>query len=150
MVRGRRLQKHEGETSGMSPRAAKTEATSALETIETYTIKTIPRAALKNAAYNPRILSDAAKQKLKAGIQKHGLVQPHVWNERTGNIVAGHQRLALQDSLMGRQDYDVTVAAIDVDDVRERELNILLNNPEAQGEWDLEKLEQMIDRKSVV
>jgi len=129
---------------GTAKKADTAEAAPALETIETYTIKTIPRAALKNAPYNPRILGDAARQKLKAGITKHGLVQPYVWNERSGHIVAGHQRIALQDSLMGRQDYDVTVAAIDVDEIREKELNILLNNPEAQGEWDLEKLEQMM------
>lgn len=36
------------------------------------------------------------------------------------------------------------VAAVDMDDAEEKAANLLLNNAEAQGEWDLEKLGEML------
>jgi hypothetical protein len=41
-------------------------------------------------------------------------------------------------------DYKVRVDVTDVDEKMEKELNILLNNPNAQGRWDYEKLAQLI------
>ena len=117
---------------------------------ESYQMATVHRSQLKNAPYNPRTISEKSRNKLKAKIKESGLVAPPTWNKRSGNIVGGHQRLSVLDSLHGTSDYSVTVAMVDVDDNKERELNIFLNNEEAQGEWDLQKLysvfkEDMID-----
>lgn len=100
----------------------------------------VQRSQLKNAPYNPRKISDKAKVKLRANLKRVGMLEPLIWNERTGNLVGGHQRIAALDSLMGTQDYALNVAKVDLDEKTEREQNVFLNNPEAQGEFDLEKL----------
>ena len=73
-----------------------------------------------------------------------GLVQPVVWNKRTGNIVGGHQRIAQIDSMEGHANYSLTVAVVDVDETREKELNILLNNQDVGGDWNLDKLKELL------
>ena len=39
-------------------------------------------------------------------------------------------------------DYRIRVDVIDVDEKQEKELNILMNNPNAQGSWDYEDKEK--------
>lgn len=117
--------------------------------LESYEIVEIHRSELKGAPYNPRQLDDKQKRKLKAGLKRHGLVSPPTWNKRTGFIVGGHQRIKIMDDLMGTADYTMRVAAIDVDAGREKELNILLNNSLAQGQWDIEALDLMLKDTNV-
>jgi len=50
-------------------------------------------ADLNPAPYNPRKISNRAMTGLSASIVRFGLVQPVIWNEKTGNVVGGHQRL---------------------------------------------------------
>lgn len=76
-------------------------------------------------------------------MKRLGLLAPPTWNARTGNIVGGHQRVAVLDSLKGTKDYRLRVAKVDLDDAKEREANLLLNNGLAQGGWDFEKLEDV-------
>jgi hypothetical protein len=110
-----------------------------------FTTETVHRSNLKGAPYNPRHMSQRAKLKLRETLGRVGLVQPIVWNKRTGNIVGGHQRISQLDALEKTSDYSLTVAVVDVDDAREKELNVLLNNPEVCGEWDLEKLKDVLE-----
>lgn len=112
---------------------------------QAFTIKTISRALLKNAPYNPRIISDDAKKRLKKRIKKSGLVEPFIWNETTGNLVGGHQRLAILDELEGRIDYAVTVSALRIREDEEMKLNVFLNNRSAMGDFDQEKLGKLIE-----
>lgn len=63
-----------------------------------------------------------------------------MWNVRTGNLVGGHQRLSQLDVLEGSPNYSVHVNKIDVDDRTEVALNIALNNPNMQGEYDIPAL----------
>jgi ParB-like chromosome segregation protein Spo0J len=130
---------------------AKTDATSSLAAmgLEKYTVETVHRSALKSAPYNPRILSNKERASLKRGIRRHGIVSPPTWNRRSGNIVGGHQRVSVLDSLAGTPDYELTVAVVDIDDKSEREINILLNNPGAQGDWNLEKLGALLQDNEV-
>lgn len=107
---------------------------------EKYEIAEIDRSAIKNADYNPRSLSNQARARLKAGIEKHGLVQPFVWNKRTGTLVGGHQRLSILDSLEGSSEYRVRVSVVDCDEKEERRLNVLLNNDSSAGFFDERKL----------
>jgi hypothetical protein len=64
--------------------------------------------------------------------------------------VAGHQRLSVMDELnkydgkTGEGDYRLRVDIIDVEEKAERELNILLNNPNAQGQWDYDALRELM------
>ena len=95
---------------------------------------------MKGAPYNPRIITDVAKQQLAESLKKHGLVSPLVWNKRTGYLVSGHQRLDILDELAGSDNYDLTVAVIDVDEREEKILNVQFNNQDMMGEFDLELL----------
>lgn len=110
---------------------------------ENFETQTIPRDAIKNAPYNPRVIDKKARERLKRGIRENGLVSALTWNRRTGNLVGGHQRLEQLDSLEGNKNYEITVCVIDVDEREEAKLNVQLNNPSMQGEWDLDKLAEM-------
>ena len=91
------------------------------------------------ADYNPRFIDEENKEKLKEGIKKFGLVEPLIWNKRTGTLVSGHQRLSIIDKLK-KGDYELTVSVIDVDEKDEKILNVQLNNKSMQGEFDIESL----------
>lgn len=97
---------------------------------------------LKPAGYNPRLdlqPGDDEYEKLKRSIETFGLVEPIVLNERTGNVVGGHQRLkVLQD--LGYTEVDVSI--VDLHESDEKALNIALNKIE--GEWDNEKLAELL------
>lgn len=110
---------------------------------QSYDTETINRSEIKNAPYNPRIMDAKAKKRLRQNIAKHGLVAALTWNRRTGNLVGGHQRLEQLDSLEKDKDYELTVCVIDVDEREEAALNVQLNNPSMQGEWDFDKLANM-------
>jgi len=104
---------------------------------------TINRKDIKLSEYNPRIISDENAARLKKGIKQHGLVQTLVWNKRTGNLVGGHQRIAQIDALEKRDDYDIVVSVIDVDEAEEKKINVQLNNDSMMGEWDIDKLKDL-------
>lgn len=107
---------------------------------ERFSMRVLPRSAIKGAPYNPRVISNAARARLRRGIEENGLIQPVIWNETTGNLVGGHQRLAILDDLEGGADYQIQVAAIRVPLGREKRLNVLLNNDATMGSWDERKL----------
>lgn len=97
---------------------------------------------LNPAPYNPRKdlkPGDPLFEKLKQSIETFGFVEPIIWNKRTGNVVGGHQRLAVLREL-GKQEAECVV--VDLDEQNEKALNIALNK--IQGEWDQEKLEAVL------
>lgn len=101
---------------------------------------TIKRSQIKFADYNPRLIDEGNLKKLVKNIRANGLIEPVVWNKRTGVLVGGHQRLTAADKIYRGKDYDVPVAVIDVDEKQEKLLNVQLNNPSMQGEWNLPQL----------
>ena len=110
------------------------------------------RSQIVLASYNPRVLSDEEKKTLKRGIKKYGLVGGIVVNKKEDMflLVSGHQRITVMDELekyspdTKENDYVIRCDVIDVDDKTEKSLNILLNNPNAQGKWDDNKLRELI------
>ena len=105
------------------------------------------RSAIHFAVYNPRKLSNESRKTLKRGIKKFGLVGGIVVNKRTGlTVVSGHQRLSVMDELQKfpDNDYYIRVDVIDVNEQQEKELNILMNNPNAQGTWDFDALARIV------
>jgi len=106
-------------------------------------VSKIPIGQLNPAAYNPRKdlkPGDPEYKKLKRSIQEFGYVEPIVWNKRTGNIVGGHQRYkVLLD--MGMREVDCVV--VDLDETKEKALNIALNK--IQGDWDYAKLKDLLE-----
>ena len=82
---------------------------------------------------------DPEYEKLKRSIEQFGYVEPVIWNEKTGRVVGGHQRLKVLTD-MGITEVDVVV--VDMDTEKEKALNIALNK--ISGEWDTEKLALVI------
>ena len=94
------------------------------------------------ADYNPRKdlkPGDPEYEKLKRSIEQFGYVEPVIWNQQTGCVVGGHQRLKVLID-MGITEVDVVVVDMDAD--KEKALNIALNK--ISGEWDTEKLALVI------
>jgi len=75
-------------------------------------------------------------------------VNAPVWNKRTGNLISGHQRLALIDNLEHSRDYLITVDAVDVD-LKQKRIECFLNNTSAMGEWDLPVLENLLTDQDI-
>lgn len=90
---------------------------------------------LNPAPYNPRAISPASRDALAASLDRFGLVQPIVWNERTGNVVGGHQRLAI---LAERGLEETEVVVVDLDEEDEKALNVALNSPGLAGDFTAE------------
>ena len=63
---------------------------------------------LDPAPYNPRSISPDALDGLRHSVERFGLVEPIVWNRRTGHVVGGHQRLKVLQRL-GEQETQVVV-----------------------------------------
>lgn len=123
--------------------ANKKKPESKLTEFQRFETESIHRSMLKGAPYNPRVISKENKKRLIASLKKHGLVEPLVWNKRTGNMVSGHQRLSALDTLEGTKDYELVVSVVDVDEREEKILNVQLNNEFMQGDWDLDLLGEL-------
>lgn len=105
-------------------------------------IVTVPVAKINPATYNPRVdlqLGDPEYEKLKQSIAEFGYVEPLVWNERTGNLVGGHQRFKV---LMEENPTHIEVSVVHLDENKEKALNLALNK--ISGDWDEEKLESLL------
>lgn len=90
---------------------------------------------LRPAAYNPRKdlkPGDADYEKIKRSIAEFGLVDPLVWNKRSGNLVGGHLRLKVLIREFGAKEAPVSV--VDLGPAAEKTLNLALNK--IVGEWD--------------
>lgn len=95
------------------------------------------------AKYNPRVQLKPGDQEwdaLKNSLDRFGVATPLVVNETTGNLVSGHQRLAV---LKQSGETRVEVVLIQMDEDKEKLLNVALNKIE--GEWDEEKLKELFD-----
>ena len=108
-------------------------------------VRLLPTDQLRPAAYNPRKPlkpTDPAYRKLRASLEEFGLVEPLVWNELTGRVVGGHARLRILRE-MGVA--EVPVSVVRLSEAREKALNVVLNNQEAQGRFDAEKLHGLLE-----
>ena len=106
-------------------------------------IRTLNIDQLVPADYNPRKKlkpGDAEYEKLKRSLQEFGYVDPVIWNERTGHVIGGHQRLQV---LIDSGETEVQVSVVDLDEDQEKALNIALNK--ISGEWDMAALAELLD-----
>lgn len=106
-------------------------------------IRVIPADQINAAAYNPRIdlqPEDLEYQRLKRSIEQFGYIDPIIWNERTGNMVGGHQRHKIMVNEHGCT--ELAVSVVNLDDQQERLLNIALNK--VSGGWDDDALARLL------
>lgn len=105
-------------------------------------VKEVSVDLLKEATYNPRVYlteGDPSWQKIERSIDEFGYAEPIVWNERTGNVVGGHQRLKV---LKAKGYKTLPVSVVNLSEADEKQLNLALNK--IKGEWDYEKLEALL------
>lgn len=105
-------------------------------------IQSIDVESLNFATYNPRKdlkPGDTEYEQLKRSISEFGYVEPVIWNQTTGNVVGGHQRLKVLLE-MGETEMDCVVVELDL--TKEKALNIALNK--ISGAWDNDKLTLLI------
>lgn len=107
-------------------------------------VRVLPIDQLQPAAYNPRRTlkpTSRAYKKLRKSIEEFGLVEPLIWNELTGRVVGGHARLAILKDLGVTE---VPVSVVRLDELREKALNVVLNNQEAQSRYDPKLLRDLL------
>lgn len=107
-------------------------------------LRRVPVSMLNLAAYNPRKdlkPGDKAYEALKKSMERFGDVEPIVWNERSGHVVGGHQRLKIKMAEFHAQSADVVV--VNLADKEEKALNLALNK--IKGDWDIKLLKTVLD-----
>lgn len=118
---------------------------------------------IKPAEYNPRQITSEELTKLTNSISTFGLVDPIIINLKNNKIIGGHQRyevLINQHMLnndfygelnlirMGDIGWIFTETDLKVEDEdHEKALNLALNK--ISGEWDFEKLGEILDELTV-
>lgn len=109
--------------------------------------KTFKVEDLNPAKYNPRTISDDAKAGLKKSIDQFGYIQDIIVNIRDDKniIVGGHQRLTAME-LKPTDEIECTI--VDLDEKDEKALNIALNSRHIAGDWDLGKLDDLLQEIS--
>lgn len=90
---------------------------------------------------NPNEMTPQAFEKLKAGMAEFGLVEPLVYNTRFSRLVGGHHRRLAAIELGWTR---VPVTDVDLDEDRERALNVALNNQELQGTFNPGRLVEFL------
>lgn len=109
---------------------------------------------LKEAEYNPRVISEAAIEGLKFSLDEFGDISGIVFNRQTGNLVAGHQRVKALKAKYGDlvivplNDEDGFIEApgkkifrvrfVDWNLEKEKAANIAANTETIQGDWTIE------------
>lgn len=73
-----------------------------------------------------------------------------VWNESSGNLVSGHQKVGIMDEVnrydpeTHKNDYKIRVEVVHLTEKEEKEQNLFMNNRAVQGEFDDDLLIKML------
>lgn len=92
---------------------------------------------LKPASYNPRRLTVDQHKHLTESLEKFGMVDPIICNKHIGReniIVGGHMRWMVAKELKYET---VPVFYVDLDEAKEKELNVRLNKNVGEFNYDL-------------
>jgi ParB-like chromosome segregation protein Spo0J len=89
---------------------------------------------LNPAPYNPRQSTKNQEKHLKDSLEKFGIVEPIIFNKRSGYIVGGHFRVRELKKLGYKE---VECVIVDLNEEDEKELNIRLNANTGEWDWDL-------------
>lgn len=108
------------------------------------TIEYVSPSELSPAGYNPRSMTAEQRKRLSRSVREFGMVDPIIARRADKLVVGGHQRLTAALEL-GLAEVPV-VYLDDLDDNRAAALNVALNNPTAQGSWDIPKLTDLLAR----
>lgn len=102
--------------------------------------KTIKRSQIRLNPFNPKNHTDEEIKAQKADIKRVGYLGGVVWNERSGNLVDGHRRIAATDEIYhydGTNDYEIKVEAVDFDDKTEKEQMTFMAIKNSKADYNL-------------
>ena len=117
---------------------------------------------IEPADYNPRTITEEAKKKLRNSIETFGLVEPIIINVNNNRIVSGHQRydilldMLMESDNLAEREFDYLVKddygyIFDFNQLQiknedyEKALNIVLNNTNLMGDYDYQKLGNLLE-----
>lgn len=118
----------------------------------------------KPAAYNPRTITKEERARLKRGILAFGCPDPLIARVEDGLGIGGHQRFEVLSEIIASKDLNslddlkwlaernlpegqIPVVAVEgLTDEQAATLNVLLNNPNAQGSFDPAKLAEVVSQ----
>lgn len=131
-----------------------TTQTNKLHFLEAFEARKVHRSQINPAPYNPRVIDKINRDDLGRTLRKLKLCVPLVWNEQTGNLVGGHQRLDELDTAWKKKfktedlDYELTLSVVNIPLKEEIELNIALNNPNLMGDYDAKKMNELLSSET--
>jgi len=100
--------------------------------------------SLVPAPYNPRAIDEAALKRLTALLETHGFVDPVIARREDRLLIGGHQRLKA-NARRAVPDAKVPCVFLEgVSDEQAKALNIALNNPGAQGQYQPDQLAELL------
>lgn len=114
-------------------------------------VSIVHASAMNPAPYNPRTITPAMLESLKANIRKHGFVEPMVMQRVSPKygpmvIVGGHQRLRAVREICVEDNValpSLPAVVLDLDDRRAKMMNIALNN--VSGTFDTRLLSEVLE-----
>lgn len=133
--------------------------------------KTVPITGtgdLKPDAANPRKIGESAERGLAASLDKFGDLSGIVWNRRTGELVAGHQRMRQIEAKWGPQEIALVdeaaglygiriddshffaVRVVDWTKAKQRAANVAANSQKIAGEFTDDLAEFLLEVKDEI
>lgn len=118
-----------------------------LSSLSKFEVRRIHRSEVTEFPFNPRMISEDAKVRLRAVLEQVGLVSPAICiNTVTGKMLSGHQRLATMDACADDPDYELSASFAAVPEELHAAQVVFFNNPNSMGQWDGDKLLGMLRR----
>lgn len=107
-------------------------------------IKRFKLAELEFADYNPRMMTEEARQGLAESLERFGVLEMPIVNVKGGKrrVVGGHQRLR---ELKAAKYTSVDCVVVRFDETAEMAANLSLNNPAIQGIYDPARIGEGLD-----
>ena len=99
--------------------------------------------SISPSPYNPRVTLEKGSreyQDIEASLEAYGLIEPIVVNDVNMHIIGGHQRWQV---LKDRGETEIACAMVHIEDPeREKALCLALNK--ISGDWDMDKLKDLL------
>lgn len=109
----------------------------------------IKRSQINFASYNPKNHSKRQVEEQKSNIKRVAFLGGIIWNKKTKNLIDGHKRIQSLDLIHNyteetkeKNDYEVKVESIELDEKTEKEQNIF--STKSATEFDDEKLKSLV------
>lgn len=114
-------------------------------------IAEVMRSEIRPHPKNPRYITQEAKKELRKSLKSFGVLGGIIVNRSNGNvIVGGNQKVAILDEMNKYKDgdpstdYKLRVELVEMDEKTELKALVVLNNRRVGGEYDFQKLSELL------